>query len=264
MTNLVDFADRVARKLRRSSRRREWAGKTAPFVYTGAKGLRFNLHPGEYIDGDIYVEGIYELYYLRHIARNYGGGTLLDVGANIGNHALYLADAFDAVHCFEPDPAIADRLAANAALNAIPLHIHRVGLGAVDAELPFYPTEEGNLGTGSFAPRFGDAVTTLPVRNGDTYLAAAAIRDVSFIKIDVEGFELQVIEGLRHTIERDLPTIVLEFDGELNDFAVLQGLLPGYHFLELTSDGAAPFTPERRFYQALIAQHSATPSVAPN
>ena len=262
MSRVLDFADRVARKVRRPLRRLAWALKKRPFVHTGAKALRFRLQPGEYIDGDIYVEGIYELYFLRYISRNLAGGTFLDVGANIGNHALYLAENFDVVHCFEPDPAIADRLADNAELNDATIHIHRVGLGAENGELPFYPSVVGNQGTGSFAAQNGQAVRTLPVRNGDDYLAAAKIFGISFIKIDVEGFELQVVAGLHKTINRDRPIIVLEFDGTRNDFATLARLLPDYSFMTLTPAGPASFTPDRQFYPAILAYHRARPPLA--
>lgn len=260
MLRVLDFADRVARKVRRPFRRLAWSLKKEPFVHIGAKSLRFRLQPGQYIDGDIYIEGIYELYFLRYIARNLVGGTFLDVGANIGNHALYLAENFDFVHCFEPDPAIADRLADNAALNDATIYIHRVGLGAENGELPFYPSAVGNQGTGSFVAQDGHAVRTLPVRNGDDYLALAKIFGVSFIKIDVEGFELQVVAGLRNTINRDRPIIMLEFDGTRNDFCTLTGLLPDYSFLMLTPAGPTSFAPDRQFYPAIIAYHRARTS----
>ena len=255
MFAFLDFADRVKRKLLRPSRRRSYAAKTRPFVYRGAKGLRFRLHPGEYIDRAIFIEGAYELYFLRWIERNIRGRTFVDVGANIGNHALYLSRKFDAVHCFEPNPPIADRLEDNAALNDIPIYVHRVGLGRVDAELPFRPNTSGNSGGSSFSANGFEATSVLPVRNGDAYFAAHGIEKIDLMKIDVEGFELEVLRGLQATIRRDQPVVIFEFDGRKNDPGELAELLANYRLAALEGTGVlADFVPERRYYAAVVAQ----------
>ena len=255
MFTFLDFVDRVKRKLLRPWRRRAYAEKTEPFLFRGAKGLHFRLYPGEYIDSDIFSEGAYELYFLRWIERTISGRTYVDIGANIGNHALYLAGNFDSVHCFEPNPPVADRLAENAALNAIPIRVHRVGLGKIDTVLPFHPNNVGNLGGSSFAANGFDATCVLPVRNGDAYFAAHAIEDIDLLKIDVEGFELEVLSGLQAIIQRDRPVVILEFDGRKLDPAKLQELLPNYVLAELNEIGAlVDFVPERRYYGAIVAR----------
>lgn len=255
MHPVLSFADRVVRKVRRPWRRRAYAARTTPFVHRGAKGLRFRLEAGEYIDGEIFVEGIYELYHLRWIERNLAGGTFVDVGANIGNHALYLAGAFDEVHCFEPNPPIADRLAHNAALNGIDLAIHRVGLGAEDGELPFHSDLAGNAGGSRFVSDPSAATNVLPIRNGDRWFRENGIARADLIKIDVEGFELEVLKGLRETIGSQRPKLVLEFDGTCNAPEELIALLPGYRLDELTGTGTPmPFRGERRYHGAIVAR----------
>ena len=63
---------------------------------------------------------------------------MLDVAANIGNHALYLRNLFDEVHCLEPSPRVADRLDENIGLNgATNVRVHRLGLRSSDALIPF-------------------------------------------------------------------------------------------------------------------------------
>lgn len=250
---LPDFLNRVKRKILRKSRARSYRAKTAPFLHRGEKGLIFELYPDEYIDGIIYSEGLFELYPLRWTSRHIRGRTFVDVGANIGNHTLYLAEYFDEVHCFEPFAPVADRLEANIARNRLSAQVHRVGLGDTDGDLPFLPDREGNLGRGSFAVAGGEG-DVLPVREGDRYFREQGIRNVDLLKIDVEGFELQVLAGLKATIARDRPTVILEFDGREQDASILYDLLPGYVIEELDDKGPMPWVIEHRFYNHLLAR----------
>lgn len=108
----------IHQKLVTPRRQKAWAAQRSPFVHRGARGVRMRLYPGQYIDERIYVDGIYEKRFLEFLRRRIPrGGVMLDVGANIGNHALYLADLFDEVHCFEPSPKAADRLEENIGLS---------------------------------------------------------------------------------------------------------------------------------------------------
>jgi FkbM family methyltransferase len=193
---MILLADFLLRKLRRPSRQRAWQRQAAPFVHEARFGLRFRLFPGEYVDSQIFIEGIYELHLLRFLRRHFRGRVMLDVGANIGNHALALAPNFDEIHCFEPNPVALERLRDNAALSGATLHIHPVGLGAADAELEFHANTSGNLGGSSFARTSSPVSGILPVRRGDDTLAAQGIGGVDLIKVDVEGFEADVLAGL--------------------------------------------------------------------
>ena len=253
----VDFSflgNRLVRKATRRLRKYLFSRKTRPFIHRAARGLKFRLVPGEYIDREIYVEGIFEIYEL-HFAKRFGGGVLLDIGANIGNHALFLSQNFTETHCFEPDPTIAARLRENAGLNRIPLHIHEVGLGDADALCPFAPGTGGNRGQGSFVRSGAETPLTLPVRIGDDYLAERGIRDIALIKIDVEGAELAVLRGLQRTIREFAPPIILEFDGTANPAEPLQQLLDGYSLFEIDAKGRLrPFSGQRRMYNALFAR----------
>lgn len=252
---MIDFgflANRVNRKLTRRRREQAFAAMREPFIHEAWQGRRFCLHPGEYIDREIFVEGIFEIYELRTATR-FAGGALIDIGANIGNHAIFLAPWFREVHCFEPNPAIADRLEQNAALNGFAFHIHRVGLGAADADLPFTPDDSGNQGRGSFAATGSDSALVLPVRRGDDLLGG--VDDIALIKIDVEGFELETLRGLQHTLARSRAPVIFEFDARSNSFDELRSLLPGYTIEEIDARGhIRPLREEPRIYNALIAR----------
>ncbi|GGD54857.1 hypothetical protein GCM10011411_13510 [Aurantiacibacter arachoides] len=143
--------------------------------------------------------------------------TLLDVGANIGGHSLTFAKAFSNVVAFEPNPAIFERLEANIARNP-GLKVVAMPMGLADHAdtLIFYqpPRGCGGQGVGSFDPDFApnDAIEVrLPVARGDDVVREQNLGPIDAIKIDVQGFEPQVLMGLAETITRDKPAIWAEF-----------------------------------------------------
>lgn len=198
--------------------------------------------PSEHVGVAIASNGLYERaeidLLLRVIASEALNGTImLDIGANIGNHVCALAGGFAEAWAFEPNPPVAALLKANILMNGLEnVRVCEVGLGAEDAELPFGVAEAGNDGTGSFA-KGGDS-KTLPVRQGDRFIAAiaaetAADARIGFIKCDVEGFEASVFEGLRETLRRHRPVVMFESgSAELGGAAWGQLQVAGYTRLE--------------------------------
>lgn len=178
--------------------------------------------PSEHIGLAIAATGLYEaeeIALVRRLAAALGlGSTIcLDIGANIGNHACALKPSFAGLIAFEPNPAVAALLRANLLLNGrADAVVHELGLGDEDAELPFAIAEAGNDGSGAFAPGGG---MTLPVRNGDAFLALHApeldpeTRRIGFVKCDVQGFEPHVFSGLRRTLAAHRPLIMFESEG---------------------------------------------------
>ena len=86
-------------------------------------GLRYQGDLSSYIDWTVYFYGAYEpglLAFLGDAAQASGPGAIfVDVGANVGQHALYLAPRVAHVHAFEPWPAAAAALRRNVAFNAL-------------------------------------------------------------------------------------------------------------------------------------------------
>lgn len=142
------------------------------------------------------------------------GAVVLDVGANVGNHALWLAMFGGArrVVVVEPNPLAVEPLVANVLVNGLGnvIDIAHLGFGLADREAGgfFMKAHDRNLGaTKMFADRGGD----LTVRRGDD-----AFPDLSpdLIKIDVEGMELSVLAGLEGMIARARPVLMVEVDEE--------------------------------------------------
>jgi FkbM family methyltransferase len=143
-------------------------------------------------------------------------GTVLDIGANVGTHSLAFARHFRQVHAFEPNPQLWESFTRNIELNELDnVRLHKTGLGDQEAELPFYLIDKKNYGLGTFskAEQYDlplREVGRMKVAKGDGYTERAEIGPVDAIKIDVQGFELEVLTGLARLLERDRPFVWLE------------------------------------------------------
>ena len=134
----------------------------------------------------------------------------IDVGANWGVYSARLAKLSKGVVAFEPNPAIAGMLAQ--ALPSVRVIACALGSeeGAATLRIPVMSNGDGAAGHGSLLPiageidAFGVAVRTL-----DSF----GLTNVGFIKIDVEGFEVQVVLGAWETIQRERPTMLIEIPG---------------------------------------------------
>lgn len=139
----------------------------------------------------------YELTFLEHVRAKNLRGTYLDIGTNIGNHAVYFAMfcPSDRVIGFEPMGAWRARALSNIAANDCndKVIVHPVGLLDQPAQLEFKP--------------YGTAYT-LECTTLDDVLAD--VSDVSFVKMDIEGSEPKALLGGREFFKRNQPLIYAE------------------------------------------------------
>lgn len=225
------------------AREKEWASKTIPFEYRSPEGHSFILYPTEHVDQYIYRHGIYEKRFLDLLRYKFSKDSIaLDIGANIGNHSVYLAESFAAIHAFEPNPTALARLRRNLALNNLDerVIVHPVALGREGGVLPFRENEDGNLGASGFLQ--ADEIVAarsrsidLPVVNADDYVATLDLSRIDFIKVDVEGWEAQLFEGMSATLSTYRPIVAFEFHGQAvasTDYDRIIATLPGYVMAE--------------------------------
>ncbi len=238
---------RIARALRPLRVLPGWERVAATLVPTDAAG-RFavvnstGLFAGDlssFIDRRMYLFGEYEQgsisKFISKIPDN-RRGTILDIGANVGTHSLAFAQHFGQVHAFEPNPSLWEHFERNIALNNLHnVQLHKVGLGDSDAELPFYLIDKKNYGLGTFSPieQYDlplKEVGRMTVVTGDGYIKSAHFGPVDAIKIDVQGFELEVVRGLADILEKDLPFVWLEVSADamatVQSSESLRGLFP--------------------------------------
>lgn len=139
------------------------------------------------------------------------GAYIIDVGANIGNHALYFLRRMQAarVVVIEPNPLALAPLVANVLINQAEdvIDMSRLGVGLSDENRSGYGMKrhDRNLGATKMFAGQGD----LELRRGDDLLSDET---PDLIKIDVEGMEIDVLCGLEKTVERCRPTILVEID----------------------------------------------------
>ncbi|WP_224814949.1 FkbM family methyltransferase [Hasllibacter sp. MH4015] len=180
---------------------------------------------GHHINGQFYEEE--ELEIMRRHFRP--GGTFFDIGSNVGNHMLYAAIHLQAARVFvvEPNPKAYAVLLANIALNGLERVVEGRGLGygmgAEDGGGFGVRAGPANLGGGHLVAGKGN----IPVSTADRLAGDAAI---DFVKIDVEGMEIDVLKGLEQTIARSRPTLFVELNDEnravLEDWAQAHSYQP--------------------------------------
>lgn len=144
--------------------------------------------------------------------------TVLDIGANVGVFALAAAAAgAESVHAFEPMPRIHGALAQNVARNGtLPVRTWQVAVADEEGTAAMYDPG-GDLPTSASLSRdfahhfFGDLpAVQVPVARVDTWVAAQGIAHVDLIKLDVEGHEAAALRGMRDTVLRDRPLLLVE------------------------------------------------------
>jgi FkbM family methyltransferase len=130
----------------------------------------------------------------------------LDVGGHIGLWSRVLAHHFQRVVAVEPLPALIPHFLFNTA-DCENVRLVEFAAGAENGEIDLV-TVADNSGNGHVAP----AGVTGPMvfRTQQIQLDALNLHDVDLIKIDVEGWELPVIEGAQRMIRRDHPVMVVE------------------------------------------------------
>ncbi|RRW48155.1 FkbM family methyltransferase, partial [Stutzerimonas stutzeri] len=149
----------------------------------------------------------YELEMLQDIQANVSAGDLvLDVGANIGNHTLYLAAIAECkVVSFEPNALLIEAMRRSVEINQLSERVTLMpyGVGHTAGKGHFAALMEENLGGQS-----------IEIGEGDIRIVALDELEfpehVRLIKVDVEGMELPVLQGAAGLIEKDRPLIYVE------------------------------------------------------
>lgn len=141
---------------------------------------------------------------------------VFDVGANIGCTSILFGQRADMVYSFEPSPTTFRFLEKNIARarlrNVRPVNI---GLGRASSEHSL--TYAANNRSGGFVSNKikaseGHRIEKVSIVRGDEFTRQQGVGRIDFIKIDVEGFERDVLEGLGDTIARCRPAVALELN----------------------------------------------------
>jgi FkbM family methyltransferase len=171
--------------------------------------------------------------YLRNGIRVGEGDVVLDVGANVGVAAILFATECGAglVHCFEPVAPLFELLRQNVAgFSACVPHPYGLGSRSGPAQITYYPAaasmsglyadveadsavvRQAMLNSGaspdeveaSLKDRYRSEILSCELRTLSSVLRELELERVDLLKVDVEGAELDVLEGMR---EEDWPLI---------------------------------------------------------
>lgn len=180
--------------------------------------------------------GIYEPRLLEFLAsRDTKGWVCIDIGANVGAISLLLAKLVGPggkVFAIEPGPPNVARLHANFELNpelATRTEIAACGMGRTRGEL-WWAEEKDNPGNAMLAQ---EGSHRIPVDTLDNFVREHGLDNLDFIKIDVEGMELDVMQGGKETLLRFRPMLYFETLARYGDvhsgsnFQLIESFLTG-------------------------------------
>jgi FkbM family methyltransferase len=163
--------------------------------------------------------------------------TIFDVGANVGQTALYLDQFFPKadIHSFELSPKTAAILKANTR-HRPNIHVHASALGRTPTTMVVESMDCTLINSMRFATQESspkDKTETVDVTTIDHFTSAAGLEKIDLLKIDAQGFDLQVLEGGETLVRNNcIPFIYVEitFDKHHTD---AQWFLPVHdHLLE--------------------------------
>lgn len=181
----------------------------------------------DHIGGAVITYGLYEKQYLEMTEKvlteltqevDFKDGVCLDIGANVGNHALFYSSIFKQVIAFEPNPIAYKLLEANVLKNRITnVTICTTALGS-KKEKKLLSICNKNLGMSSIVQKvkFNQPGFDLEIEInvGDDLVSeiVGEQSEISYIKLDVEGYEAEALWGLRQTILKYRPVIAIELN----------------------------------------------------
>jgi FkbM family methyltransferase len=174
--------------------------------------------------------------------------TIIDVGANVGDYAKMLRAKFpDAeIHCFEPGSETFERLISNT--KELHLKLHNFAVGSCNGTITL--VKGSNDKDGTMLTAYKDAISNIFTFAGEPNeniicnmicidgFYNDTVEKIDFMKIDVEGHELEVLKGAAKMISEDKIGII-QF--EFNEFNIISRsffydyyrLLPQYKFYRI-------------------------------
>ena len=177
-------------------------------------GMPIAVFGNDTIGISIALKGLFEdehLQDLNHLFENLGidvsQSTAIDIGANIGNHALEFAKYFKNVICYEPNPRAYDVLSVNTK-RLKNIEIFNWGCGAKEEFLELYENINNIGGSSAIYETDKKNIVNIEIKPLDNNLDS--LKNVMLLKIDVEGMEIDVLKGAEKTINKFYPLICFE------------------------------------------------------
>ena len=212
---LPDFRGkfRIANYLLRHS-----LNKKEPVEFIGKNKISYTLpNTMDHIGKELFIKGIYETETINIIKKLLHKRTVFfDVGANIGAISVPVSKFFSGeIHVFEPSRSIFKFLEINVVNNGIKnILLNNTAVYSADGnEIDFFSVDE-NYGGSSLAQTYSDQphyrVKTVSI---DAYCKRNNISRINVLKIDVQGFEIEVLKGCQSLLKnKAIDNIIFEFE----------------------------------------------------
>lgn len=201
----------------KSAMRRLWfrPGATRRSIMGPYRGLRFHIGPQIFDSRLIIFAGAYEQSVTDVLRKHIRPGSVVfNIGAHVGIHALYaarLARPGGLVVAYEPWPENSAALKVNVSLNrdrCCSIQTEEKAVGNSQKEVLF---AEGHTDGMHHLAKAGEPAKYRTLLTSVDAEVARLSRSPSFLLIDVEGAELDVLAGSTNTVERFHPMILLEY-----------------------------------------------------
>jgi FkbM family methyltransferase len=182
--------------------------------FVSTKDIGFGSH--------VMLDGFWEIWLTQFMARHVKPGMqVIDIGANFGYYSLLLCDLVsESGNCLsiEPNPAVAECLRASLSINGFASRSTvancALGDGSAPAARLFIPYREAKnarivSSSEAIDSRLGSAID-VPYTTVDRI--CAEMKRIDFIKIDAEGSEALIFQGMDAILTRHNPDLILEFN----------------------------------------------------
>jgi FkbM family methyltransferase len=214
--------------------------------------LQFRSQFSSHIGSHIYWKGRYAASVLALLGRLLIDPEMVmfDVGANEGEETVFAAKRLTSglVYGFEPNADVYKILAENIRLNGFHnVRLVQLGMDRQAGNLPLYGPavrdSDGTINNGlaTIFPREGidRAIGTIKLTTLDDFVAEERVARLDILKIDVEGAELNVLQGGNRVLSEYRPVVILEvWQHDVRSADVLRYVMSkGYSIHNISEDG---------------------------
>jgi FkbM family methyltransferase len=213
-----------------------------PITVSLFNGKRFKAYPDCHVSSGVLYTHIPNGSCILFLRKFLSGGTLIDVGANVGSVSLLLADKIEDAILFEPNRLAAARARQNLARNGLEFKVYEFALSDTNGEIRF--ESDGAVDVGGHIVGTAGGRSATQVVQGITFdeflrQQGDPAFPVSLVKIDVEGHENSVLRGMRRFLaEKRPPLVMFEYLQRTNIQETLEFFAGvGYHVFELGMNG---------------------------
>lgn len=204
-----------SRSLKRTDGKPHWE-----IIHNFDKDITLKVDRSRSMGASLYWTGLHELrefiFLHRFLTRDM---VALDVGANLGEYTMFMAKRLTEgrVLSFEPMASIRSQLLENVMLNKFSdVVVFDFGLSNKKQRLNLHEVEDGNEGLGTLflGEKKSKGFVEIALESLDEIWGSLGLQRLDFMKIDVEGSELFVLQGGEKTIAKFKPLILIEISEE--------------------------------------------------